>query len=408
MVSASPAAASISAAYSRIVSSIANLGLRVARLVDPDEALVDERAQSVEHVHAEVGRRPAHDLRHVEAPATAEDGQAVDESAGTGLEQVVAPGDRPAQRLLALREVARSGRQQREMVLEAGEDLVGRQQLDAGGGELDRKRHAVQARCDACDGGGVRVRDLEIRTHRAGTGDEQPHGLELIERLHVEVTQRPRQVQPVDLREAAGIGWGGQPRHRVFLLAGDPQRDARGDETGDVRAAPQQVGHDGTGRHDLLEVVEDEQHPVLADVLGEHLDRGTTSTVHDTQRASDRRGDEGRVADRFERHEPDAVGESIGRRGRELEREPCLARAARAGQRDEPGAAQQRQRLGELPFPAHEGRQLGGQVVRMGVERTKRRELGSKPVHDELGEPLRRAEVLEAMLAKVAQPDAFG
>ena len=66
---------------------------------------------------------------------------------------------------------------------------------------------------------------------------------------------------------------------------------------------------------------------------------------------------------------------------------------------------QQADRL-DLGVAAEEGRQPGRQVVRRGVERADRREVGLQPVDDELPETLRMLEILEPMLAEVAQLDA--
>ena len=80
-------------------------------VVDADEALVDELPDPVDDVAAHLGGGAAYGLGGLELEAAAKDGQPVDEPAGPVVEQVVAPGDRPAQRLLALRQVARAGGQ---------------------------------------------------------------------------------------------------------------------------------------------------------------------------------------------------------------------------------------------------------------------------------------------------------
>ena len=68
-----------------------------------------------------------------------------------------------------------------------------------------------------------------------------------------------------------------------------------------------------------------------------------------------------------------------------------------------------REQLGglvELGVAPDERRQLGRQVVRPGIERPQRREVGRQPVGDDLEDPHRRAQVLEPVLAEVAQRDA--
>ena len=85
--------------------------------------------------------------------------EAADEDAELGeqplrrrVEQVVAPADRGAQRLLALR-ARRAGRttSRSSRRVEAVEDLGGGEDLDPGGGELDRQRQPVEPRADLRD-----------------------------------------------------------------------------------------------------------------------------------------------------------------------------------------------------------------------------------------------------------------
>ena len=88
----------------------------------------------------------------------------------------------------------------------------------------------------------------------------------------------------------------------------------------------------------MLEVVEQEQHLAVADVLGE--------AVLGAERLGDSLGDERRIAERG-KPDPEDAGLVLGneRRGR-LDREPRLAGAAGARERDEPGAfLQARQHL---------------------------------------------------------------
>ena len=100
-----------------MVSSIENR-CSCGILVDPDEALVHEFADPVDDVTADLRCRPAHELSRLELEPAAEDRQPIDEAVRSVVEQVVAPGDRAAERLLTLRQVARAGREQVEVVLE--------------------------------------------------------------------------------------------------------------------------------------------------------------------------------------------------------------------------------------------------------------------------------------------------
>ena len=126
--SASPRrrASSCSAAYSRIVSSSRKRGSPSAVSSTRTRLWSASAIRPSRTSTAELGRRPADRLGRVEVAAAGEDRQPVEQPPRAVVEQVVAPGDRAAQRLLALGQVARAGRQDVELVLEPGEDRVGR------------------------------------------------------------------------------------------------------------------------------------------------------------------------------------------------------------------------------------------------------------------------------------------
>ena len=119
-------------------------GLAAGGLLDLDQALVDECHQPVEDVAADLGRRTADRLGRREIAPGGEDRQPIEQPLPAVVEQVVAPGDRAAKRLLAFGQVARTGRQDIELVIEPDQDRVGAEQLDAGRRELDRERHPVE------------------------------------------------------------------------------------------------------------------------------------------------------------------------------------------------------------------------------------------------------------------------
>ena len=121
-------------------------------VLEPDQALVLELADPVDDVATDLVGGAADRLGHRQVEPATEHGQPIEQPPRAVVEQVVAPGDRPAQGLLSLGQVARPGGQRRQVVVEAGQDLVGREQLDPRGGELDGQRHAVQPRGDPGDG----------------------------------------------------------------------------------------------------------------------------------------------------------------------------------------------------------------------------------------------------------------
>ena len=114
----------------------------------------------------------------------------------------------------------------------------------------------------------------------------------------------------------------GERRHRVLDLAADPQQLPARDQELQVGAGLEQLRELGRRLDHLLEVVEQQQELALADVLGEAVLR--------PQRLRDRLGHERRVAQRGQADPEDARLERGHELGGDLEREPRLARTARA------------------------------------------------------------------------------
>ena len=153
---------------------------------------------------------------------------------------------------------------------------------------------------------------------------------------------------------------------------------------------PSEVG----GRLDhLLQVVEHEQALAVAEV-SRKIALGPDGVGHCRQ-------DESRVTERRQRYEPHPVGEGIGRLARGRNRKPCLAHAPRAGDRDDASAVvrQKPRDVEELLLPADE--RVGRNRQIRSVEALQRRELAAA----ELVEAYRRREILQPMLAEVAQLD---
>ena len=278
--------------------------LAVGRLLDLDQALVDERHEAVDDVAAELRGRAADGLGRLEVAAAGEDGQAVEEPPPAVVEQVVAPGDRAAQRLLARRQVARAGRQQVELVLEPGEDRVGRQELDPGGGQLDGERHAVEAGADRGDRRGVLVGDREPRLDRDRPLDEQADGLVLAEGGEVhDAASSAGQAQPLE-RRSAGSGSGGAGRPGTGYSCSPETRSAARLVTITLRpgAARRRSATTGAASTTCSKLSRTSRTRSVA----QPVRRATSATgpgagLRDADGRGDPRRDEHRVADRLER-----------------------------------------------------------------------------------------------------------
>ncbi|TMD26939.1 MAG: hypothetical protein E6I94_10020, partial [Chloroflexi bacterium] len=156
----------------------------------------------------------------------------------------MAPVDRPAERLLARRHVARSSDEQAEPVVEAGEERAHGKDLHPRGRELDREGQAVQAEDDLDDRLGVRVREPERRLRGHRPYDEQAHGLgaeRLVRRYHA-----------AGLREA-------ERRDGELLLARHAQGHAARHEDLQVGRLTQEATDGRCCHDDLFEVVEHEE-----------------------------------------------------------------------------------------------------------------------------------------------------
>ena len=194
-----------------------------------------------------------------ERAAAGEDGEAREERLLVGAEQVVAPVDRRAERLLAGGQVARAAGEEVEALLEPGEQRLGREQLRTRGGELDRERQAVEADADLGDRRRVRVRDREVGLHGPGALDEERDRVVLRER------RRARAGGPGRAGRAAEPGTRARRRGGAGArLVASSFRCRRGRE---------QVGERGRRFEEVLEVVEHEQEPLLGEEMREALGR---------------------------------------------------------------------------------------------------------------------------------------
>ena len=141
-------------------------------LAPPQETRVRKRRQPLDHPCAVLSFRRDR-LGGVEGAAPRKDGETREQNLVGGIEELVAPVDGPAQRLVARGKIAPAAGQQLQSVLEPPERLLGREQLHPGCGELDREWQAVQPRADLGDGRSVLAGERELRPDGAGPVHEQ-------------------------------------------------------------------------------------------------------------------------------------------------------------------------------------------------------------------------------------------
>ena len=116
----------------------------------------------------------------------------------------------------------------------------------------------------------------------------------------------------------------------VLALGGDPQRRPARCDDPKLRAAPDEPRHIGSGRHDLLEVVEQQQRLPVADQRDHAIAERPFLRLLHVQGSREGRDEAGGIRDLDERHERDAVQELGREHPPELDEHAGLPDAARA------------------------------------------------------------------------------
>ena len=230
-------------------------------------------------------------------------------------EQAHAPVDRRAHRAMPFGKVAHGRRQQRQAPLQTLRDAGGAQDAHLRRRELDRQRQPLEPAADVGQVAGVLGGDVEVGVDRPRPVDEQRHG----GRARRAVQAR----RPIAGRRR-------QRRHLEHALAADAQHDAARHQERRRRRDRVQPHEHGCGIHDLLEVVEHDQHPAIGEGVGDALLERGFAVVADAEIVGDRRQQQSGLEHALEEHEVHAVGEHVAARQGRLDREPALADAAGA------------------------------------------------------------------------------
>ena len=197
-----------------------------------------------------------------------------------------------------------------------------------------------------------------------------------------------------------------QRRHPVDGLAADSERLAAGGDQAQPRAPPDQgVGGLGARVDQVLAVVEHDQ-DVLRDQGVEQGLQGRPARLRDDpERSGDGRRHRLRIGDRGQFDQPHPVAAAVEQIGGDLQTQPRLAAAARAGQRDHARGIHQGADRGQLAGASDERGELGREVVRQGhvAERAQRREFGPQAGGLELEDVLRAPEILQPVDAEILQ-----
>ena len=162
------------------------------------------------------------------------------------------------------------------------------------------------------------------------------------------------------------------------------------------RLTHQQVRDHRSDRVEMLEVVQNQQHPPRPEP-GDNVVVGLQPN-----RLRHRRPHRVRLPQRCQPDEEHTIRELIRQLRRRLQRQPRLPRPARPGQRHQPRVARD-QVADLLQFPlTPQQRPRSHRQVRL-MQRPQRRELGRQPVDLELVEPDRLEHVLQPMRPQITQ-----
>ena len=226
------------------------------------QALVHQRPEQAGDIqHVQVSG-PAHRLGGIQAEAAGEHRQARQQQLLGAGQQRIRPVDGGPQRLLAFQRGAAAPRQQPEPLIQAGGQLTERHRPQAGRGQLDRQRHAVQPPADR-------------HHHRAGLlvhgqGDAAGPGPVREQRHRI---GRPG-------RRGTGLAGSGQRQrwHPVNGLPADAERLAAGGQQMHSRAAPpDRLRGLGAAADQVLAVVHHDQHILQRQRIQQRLQGGPAS-----------------------------------------------------------------------------------------------------------------------------------
>ena len=191
-------------------------------------------------------------------------------------EEVVAPVERPTQRLLPLGQVPGTPAQEVEPLPEAREDHGRLQETHPGGGQLDRERQAVQPRADPGNGYPILVVEPEFRVRGPGP-------------LHEQVDRAvPEEIRHASLRFRIGHS---QRGHRKDPLPTELEDGSAGNQDLDFFGLLEQIRDALRRGEDSLETVEHEQTAAPVETGAEFLSHIGPGLDLDSDRPRDRDAD---------------------------------------------------------------------------------------------------------------------
>lgn len=237
--------------------------------------------------------------------------------------------------------------QQAEAILNPRQDLLGGHGPQPDRSQLNCQRDPLKPSAQLGDRLLVAGVDREPGQDRRAALGEQAHRLVL--------QQAPGGCQ-------LALRWDRHGRNRDCHFPGHAEHLAAGGENAKLRAGPQECpGQHGTCVEEMLAVVQYQQSLAAREIVRQRGHGPAGRLIKQAERPSDLRGKQRRVPQPRQLHHPGAVAETAAHLGRRLNSQPCLADAARAGERDQSRAGQRRPDAAELCSPPDEPAQLGAE-----------------------------------------------
>ncbi len=197
---------------------------------------------------------------------------------------------------------------------------MGRQYLDAGRRQLNRQREAIELAADLHHGRGVG------RGQREGGIDRS--------RLAQEQRDDRTMHKLIDRRKARRVG-DGEGGETIFLLAPDLERRPARHQRAHLGTGREEVDDDRRDRRDLLDVIQQQQHPPRPQIGVDALTERPSAVVAHVERPRDGWHNEARVTLAGEHDHAHAVTVLPRHRGRHVQRQTRLANPGWPGERHE-------------------------------------------------------------------------
>ena len=257
------------------------------------------------------------------------------------VEQVVAPADRAAHRLLAQRQIARAAGQERQPLLQPRQQRLGGRGLRSG-------RRPARSRA-----AGRRPGD-DLGNRRQRLGGEAEIGSDSLRALGKE----PDRAGPLGvLDRGRGVKW--QRSDGTLALSGDAEPDPAGDKSVTPGQTPRRWRTCGPAVTTCSKLSRSKSRRLSASTSIRRSCNDAAPMSRNPERAGDGVQDEIGIGDRGEIDEGDPVGKVFAHLGCNSNRQARLANATRARQRQEShgGITQQRDKGGHLLITRNQRRQ---------------------------------------------------